>query len=277
MLVLLAIALMIYDHRSANFHQLREKAAVVIYPIQALVNAPIQLTRWLGASITAQHDLLEENAKLRAHELLLEAKLQKLLLLERENAQLKELLKSSPRAGNRVRVAQLLAVDLNPSLQQIVLDKGSSDRVYVGQPVLDAYGVLGQVINVGVLTSKVLLITDTRSAVPVQDYRNGVRAIAVGLGLSGRLALINVPSTSDIKVGDLFVSSGLGERFPVGYPVGVVAQMGQVSGNRFATITLVPSAHLDRTQQVLLAWPAMASLTKAVQKQLGKDVPKLKQ
>ncbi len=264
---------MIFDHQSKRFHQFRETLSVVSMPIQYLVSTPIKTAHWLGTSITNQRNLIEDNARLRAHELLLESKLQKLLALERENAQLRELLKSTTEVAGKVRVAQLLAVDLDPSLQQVVLDKGKHDHVYVGQPVIDAYGVLGQVIDVGLFTSKILLITDTKSAVPVQDYRNGVRAIAIGLGSSGKLALINVPYTNDIKVGDLFVASGLGLRFPVGYPVGVVSSINLVPGRRFATIKLLPSAHLDQTQQVLLAWPSKASLLKAVHAQLQQTLP----
>ncbi len=267
---------MIFDHRNHEFHLFRNKLAVVAAPIQFVVNAPIKAVHWLSMSVASKNHLLEQNAKLRAHELLLQSKLQKLLVLERENVQLRQLLKSTSQLGGRVKVSQLLAVDLDPSLRQIVIDRGLSDGVYVGQPVLDAYGIMGQVIDVGVLTSKVLLITDRHFAIPVKDHRNGIRAIAIGLGQSGELALINVPDTTDVKKGDLFVSSGLGLRFPVGYPVGVVSKLQRLPGRRFATIILIPSAHLNQTQQVLLAWPNHAALTKAVQKELAKKVSGVK-
>lgn len=273
-LILLAIILILCDQRSVFFHQeIRPKLAVISVPLQMLVNAPIKTIHWLGTSVTTEKQLLEENARLRARELLLESRLQKLLMLERENTQLKQLLQSSSHVAGHVKVAELLAVDLDPSVQQVVLDKGLDDHVYVGQPVLDAYGVMGQVINVGPLTSKVLLITDPRAAVPVQDNRNGIREVAVGLGVSRSLALINVPDTTDIKVGDLFVASGLGLRFPVGYPVGVVSAIAHIPGRRFSTITLLPSAHLDQTEQVLLAWPNMKSFTQAVRKQFQSRLP----
>ena len=268
-----AIVLMVMDHRSPGFHRFRSHLTMLVMPIQVLVNAPIKWVHWLGTGVIAQQHLLEENAGLKAHELLLESKLKKLLVLERENAQLKELLKSTAKIAGRVKVAQLLAVDLDPTVQQIVLDKGSHDHVYSGQPVLDAYGVMGQVADVGPRTSKILLITDANSAVPVKDYRNGFRAIAVGLGASQHLALIHVTGTVNIKVGDLFVTSGLGLRFPVGYPVGVVSSIKKVPGRRFMTITLIPSAHLNQTQQVILAWPNQQVLTKEVRTQLKKPLP----
>lgn len=264
---------MILDHRSASFHRFRDKLSVITIPIEFLVDSPIKLAHWVGSSIAAQHQLLAENAKLRAHELLLESKLQKLLSLERENAQLRELLKSSTEITGQVVVAQILAVDLNPSLHQIVADKGKRDKIYTGQPVLDAYGIMGQVVDVGYLTSKILLITDPRFAIPVEDSRNGIRAIAMGTGAPDKLQLINIPETSDIKVGDLFVASGLGLRFPVGYPVGIVSSVNHLLGQAFTQITLAPSAHLNQTEQILLAWPNKASMFKAVQEELNKSLP----
>lgn len=267
-LILLAIVLMSLDQRSRSFHRLRNQLAVVTTPIQFIVSIPIKLVHWLDSSVITQKTLLAENEQLRAHELLLESKLQKLISLQRENAQLRELLKSSTQITGHVVVAGLLAVDLNPAVHELVVDKGSLQRIYKGQPVLDAYGIMGQVVDVGLLTSKILLVTDARSAVPVEDSRNGIRAIAVGLGEINKLALIHVPETSQIKVGDLFVASGLGLRYPIGYPVGVVTIMQHLPGQRFAHIILKPAAHLDQTEQVLLAWPSKRSMYKAVQQEL---------
>ncbi len=267
--ILLSIALIVLDQRSLPaFKKLRENLSLIVLPVQYMVDAPIKVAYWLSDSMSSQHQLLGENARLRAHELLLESKLQKLLALEKENAQLRELLKSSSHVGGKVVVAQLLAVALDPTLQTVIVNRGTKDKVYIGQPVLDAYGVMGQVVSVGLLTSRVMLISDVKSAIPVQDYRNGVRAIAVGMGSSEKLKLINVPATSDIQQGDLFIASGLGLRYPVGYPVGIVSEMHHVPGDRFATIIMRPRAHLNQTQQVLLAWPSNAGLAKIVQKQL---------
>lgn len=260
--------------KSTFFQKVHSELSLVVLPIQYSVNAPIKLVHWIVSSVTTEQQLLADNARLRAHELLLESKLQKLLALEKENAQLRELLKTTSRIGGNVVVAQLIAVNLDPTLQQILVDKGKSDHLYVGQPVLDAYGVMGQVVSVDPLTSKVMLITDPKSAVPVRDYRNGIRSVAVGLGSSSKLALINVPDTSDIKVGDLFVSSGMGLRFPVGYPVGVVSELSHTPGKRFSTIVLEPSAHLNRAHQVLLAWPKEAALANVVKKRLKKQKTK---
>lgn len=254
-LIIGAMLLMIFDHRSPTLHSWRSQLSVVVYPIQKLVDMPIKLVYQIGNVFVSKQQVLTDNAKLRAHQLLLESKLQKLLVLERENAQLRELLKSTTRVPGQVKVAQLLAVDLIPGEQQLVLDKGSREGVFVGQPVLDAYGVMGQVISLDPLKSKILLVTDTKSAVPVQDSRNGIRSIALGMGSVGKLSLLNVTDTTDIKPGDLFVASGLGLRFPVGYPVGTVISVKHIPSQRFASIVLAPAAHLSQTQQVLLVWP----------------------
>lgn len=265
----LSIALIVVDQRVATFHAFRLRiSSTAAYPFELLVDSPVHFVRWLNTSMTSQTNLVHENEELRVREILLQSKLQKLLSLEEENAHLKQLLQSTSEISGRVAVARLLAVSLDPNLQQVILDKGSHDQVYAGQPVLDAFGVMGQVTGVGPLTSKVMLITDKMSAVPVEDYRNGVRAIAVGTGESGELALLNVPLENGIQVGDLFVTSGLGLCYPVGYPVGMVVKIEHQGDSPTEKILLSPMAHLDRTQQVVLAWLNETDLTKEVQEQL---------
>lgn len=244
----------------------------IALPIQYIVNTPIKISKWLAMSITTQHQLLSDNASLRARNFLLSARLQRLAALEQENVELRELLQSSSHVEGKVTVGQLLAVDLSPSLQQMIVNKGAKDHIYIGQPVLDAYGVVGQVVNLGYLTSKVLLLTDSHSAIPVQSSRNNVRSVAMGQGAKGTLALLNVSETTDIQIGDLWVTSGLGQRYPVGYPVGLVIEKQRVAGEHYIRVILRPVAHLDRTQQILLTWPTNASLAKVVQQQLKADL-----
>lgn len=267
---------MIIDHRLLPFHQLSTRvSASIAYPFEWTVNAPVRFVLWLNANLTSSQRLVDENAQLRADELLLQSRLQRLSALEKENAQLRLLLQSSPQVPGRVQVARLLAVDLNPNLLQMIADKGLHHHVYVGQPVLDAYGVMGQVVSVGPLTSKILLITDPHSAVPVKDERNGVRAVAEGLGVTGKLALRNVSSMTDIQVGDIFVTSGLGLRYPMGYPVGQVAAIVHSPNDQYQQVTLIPAAHLDQTEQVLLVWSNKNALFSAVQSQLKTGLPSI--
>ena len=265
----LAIVLIILDQKAPFFQKIHAGLVLVVLPFQYLVSVPVKTIHWIAINVMTQQKLIVDNARLQAHEWLLESKLQKLLVLERENTQLRSLLKFTAHIRDmHVVVAQLLAVNLDSNLQQIIVDKGIRDHIYVGQSVLDAYGVIGQVIHSSILTSKVMLISDPKSAVPVQDYRNGIRAIAIGMGSSEKLMLINVTDTNDIQQGDLFVSSGLGLRYPVGYPVGVVFDLERDPTKQFTMITLQPSAHLDQSQQVLITCPNKASLIKDIHQEL---------
>lgn len=243
------------NHQNTSFKKVRSQIAVVILPFQTIVDRPVQFYRWVENSFSSQQDILEENARLRARQIMLQAKLQRLLSLEKENAQLRELLSSSSQLSDKMIVAQLLSADLDPLTQEVVVDKGTRDGVFIGQPVLDAYGIMGQVIDVGLFTSKILLITDARSAIPVQDTRNGLRAIISGTSYSNELILLHTPTTVDVKVGDYFVTSGLGGRFPFGYPVGQVAAIKKATTERFASIIIKPAAHVDRARLVVLVWP----------------------
>ncbi len=244
------------NHQNSSFRKIRSQISVVILPLQTIVDRPVQFYHWVENSFSTQQDVLEENARLRARQIMLQAKLQKLLSLERENAQLRELLSSSTsHVSDKMVVAQLLSADLDPLTQEVVVDKGTREGVFIGQPVLDAYGIMGQVIDVGLFTSKILLITDARSAIPVQDTRNGLRAIVSGTSYSDELILLHTPTTVDVKVGDYFVTSGLGGRFPFGYPVGQVAAIKKATTERFASIIIKPAAHVDRARLVVLVWP----------------------
>jgi rod shape-determining protein MreC len=215
---------------------------------------PVHGGRMLMESITTRHDMMADNERLRAQNLLLKTRLQKFAALESENMRLRELLESSMEVGERALVADLLGVETEPSSRQVVLNKGTRHGVYLGQPVVDSDGVTGQITHVGPFTATAMLITNPKHALPVQVNRNGVRAIATGAD-GDALSLSFVPTNADIRVGDLIISSGLGGRFPAGYPVGEVKQVVRTPGVPFAKVVVMPSARLARTQQVLLLWP----------------------
>lgn len=265
LLILLSIVFIYLDHHNLRFHQFRASLEQTVSPVRNVVSKPIDWVYQMSQGLTLQKNLVEENDRLRIREILLQSQMQHLLELQRENKQLQSLLRSARNVTGRVSLAQLLAVSLDPNLHQLILDKGQDDQVYVGQPVFDAYGVMGQVVDIAPNTSKVLLVTDNRSAIPVQDYRNGIRAVIVGTGDNQTLQLINVPRLADIKQGDLFVTSGFGQRFPQGYPVGVVTDVSRQVGQEFLKVSLLPSAHLDQTQRVLLVWPGRLKIRKQVE------------
>jgi len=250
-----SLALFFLDSRLNYFAPVRSTLATVLYPIQVIAALPTDLSDWAGDFFQNREQLKSRNNKLETMQMLNSMRLQKLQALERENMRLRELLGSSFRLTERVLVAELLTIDLDPSFQQIVINKGSQDGVFLGQPVLDASGVMGQVSEVYPFSSRVVLITDPSHGIPVQINRNGVRAVATGRGLDMPLQLEHMPHNVDIREGDLLVTSGLGGRFPVGYPVGTVKYVHFPEGRAFAEIAVDPAAHLSTSRELLLVLP----------------------
>jgi rod shape-determining protein MreC len=253
--VLISVALMVVDHRFSLVKDVRSALSVVVYPIQYAVNFPLTAGGWMSESFTTRETLQQELDSLKSTHLLNAARLQKLAALETENQRLRQLLDSSFKIGERVLIAELLAVDLEPFTNQVVINKGSNHGVYDGQPLLDAHGVMGQVTQVGPLTSTVMLITDPNHAIPVAVNRNGLRAIALGTGNPDKLEIPHFPNDANIEVGDLLISTGLGGRFPGGYPVATISQIQQNPGQPFALVIATPTAKLRQSREVLLVWP----------------------
>jgi rod shape-determining protein MreC len=249
---------MTIDYRHGHLESVRSFLSTLVYPLQYVVNMPLQGGKWISQSVVTQQMLLDENGNLREEQLLLNAKLQKYNILFEENNRLRELLESSVRLGERVErvlIAELIAVEMDSSRRQIVINKGQRDKVYEGQPVVDANGIMGQVVHVNPFSSAVLLITDQTHSMPVQINRNGLRVIAVGTGQDNILLLENLPTNADIKIGDLVISSGLGRRFPRGYPVGSISNIRLEPGESFALVQVTPSANPGQSREVLLVWP----------------------
>jgi rod shape-determining protein MreC len=251
---LLSISMMVLDHRYNSLESLRSSLAVVLYPVQYLASLPVSLSESASEAFTSRGDLESERRRLHVENLELRARLQKFEALEAENMRLRGLLDSSFKVGDRVQIAELIAVEQDPFRQVVLIDKGSSSGLYEGQPVLDANAVVGQVTHITPLTANVLLITDATHALPVQVRRNGLRTIALGTGLINRLELPHLPNNADIEVGDLLTTSGLGGRFPPGYPVAQVVEVRREPGRPFAFVIAETTAHLDRLREVLLVW-----------------------
>ncbi len=213
---------------------------------------PTDTRNWLTEKWASRSRLLEENARLREKQLLLNVQLQKLTTLDAENRRLRSLLESVVNTPERVLMAELLTVDFNPYRHHILLNRGRQHGLYVGQPVLDQYGVIGQIIRADPLTSTAILITDPNHALPIQVSRTGVRTLALGSGKLHELELPHIPHNDDVKVGDVLVTSGMGGRFPRGYPVGTVTSVKFDPGSPFARIIAKPMAQLDRIREVML-------------------------
>ncbi len=254
-LVVISIVLMMVDHKKNYLSDVRKGVAVFLSPLIYVVDAPFTLTRWLGNSFSQQENLQQENERLHRQNLLLQTRQLKLNTLTAENQRLRLLLESSSGVGEKVLIAGLLAADLQFYSRRLTLDKGAQSGVYSGQPILNAHGVVGQIVEVGLYSSIAMLITDSSHAVPVQVLRNGLRALVEGRGASNRLALPYLPVSADIQVDDLLVTSGLGGVFPPNYPVAIVTSVEQDPGQTFMSISAEPLALLDSGREVLLIWP----------------------
>ena len=259
LLVLFSIVLMYLDHRQNHLDAVRKGLGAAVYPIQLIVDAPVRLWVWLGEATTSRNDLQLEVGRLKAERLLTNARLQRLTALEAENARLRALLEARSQVRDEIRVAEIMAVDANPYEHNLVIDIGSTDGVYDGQAIVDADGVVGQVIEAGLMTAQAVLISDTDHALPVEVNRNGLRTIAVGSGEIDRLDLPFLPNNADIRAGDLLVTSGLGGAFPAGYPVAVVDSVTRIPQEPFADVTAKPAAALDQVREVMLIWSAPAT------------------
>lgn len=252
---------MTLDHRFGLLKDLRSVLSVIASPVQYIVHFPVDAGEWIDESFTTREKLLSELTTLKTQQLFYDVRLQKLAALESENRRLRYLLDSTTKINERVLIAELLAVDMEPFTSQIVINKGLGANIYVGQPLLDAHGIMGQITGVNPLTSTAMLITDPNHAIPVAINRNGLRSIAIGTGSNQALNIPHLPNNADIKMGDLLVSSGLGGRFPPGYPVATITAIEIDPGQPFARISAQPMAKLQRSREVLLVWPQTAKKT----------------
>lgn len=232
----------------------RNKAVGVAEPFYRLADLPRNLREWSRTRLIGRDTLIQENERLRSELLVHQRKLQQLAFLAAENTRLRQLLNSADTLNQRVLVADLMGVAPDPNIHKVFINRGTNDGVYIGQPVVDAYGLIGQVVNASSSSSAVLLISDTSHAIPVQINRNGVRLIAEGRGSVFELGLRHVSSTLDIQEGDLLVSSGLGEIYPAGYPVATVEKITYDPGKPFADVIARPNAQLNRNRHVLLVF-----------------------
>lgn len=248
------VGLITADLRFNNLDRGRALLETLATPIYWVADLPKRWGEWTDMHIQSRSTLVEENERLRRENLVLQGRSNKMSSLQAENVRLRALLNSTALLRDDVLVAELIGVSPDPVRHQLVLNKGESDGVFVGQPLIDAHGLMGQIVEVSRYTSRALLITDATHSIPVQINRNGVRAIAEGTGALGMLEIHHVSATTDIERGDLLVSSGLGGRFPVGYPVAVVNEIERDPGQPFARIHAVPTATLDRSRHVLLVF-----------------------
>lgn len=246
--------MLVVDYRSERLSRLRSLLSVLTYPLQALASLPVDLSHSFADTVISFVELQKENRRLKEQQFVNDAKLLKLAALEKENTRLRMLLENSFQLGEQVLVAELVSVKLAPYEHTVVVNKGTRFGVHAEQPVLDANGIVGQVIRALPSSSEVMLITDPDHAIPVQVNRNGLRTIAFGTGQPNRLHLPFLANNADVVPGDLLVTSGLGGVFPAGYPVAVVDKFEARPDKSFANIYATPKADLEKSREFLIVW-----------------------
>lgn len=246
---------MIIDHRFSHLEVVRSNISVVLSPLRYLVSLPATTGSWVSEWFTAHTELLAQNNQLESDLRLLNARLQKMQVLQEENARLRSLLSSSRKLSDEVIVAELLSVDQTPYRQLIEINRGTSDGVNIGNAVIDDFGVMGQVIHANANSATTILISDPDHATPVQFIRNGVRSVAFGNGNTDQLEIRFLPATADIRIGDELVTSGLGGRFPADYPVATVTTIQEDETHGFISVLAAPRARLDSSREVLVIKP----------------------
>lgn len=259
---LLSVGLMMLDHQGRHLDKIRSILSIALYPLQAVATVPTRTGAWLIEFFRGDRAMREDYEKLRADRPLLLAKLQKYEALEAENNHFRRLLNAAERVSERALVAELLEVGPEPFTRKIVITKGAQHGVYLGQPVIDASGIMGQVTEVDPYTSRVTLITDPGHAIPVQVNRSGLRAMVFGTGQDA-LAVRYLTALADIQSGDLLVSSGIGGGFPAGYPVARVSRIDNDPNEAFLAVDAEPVARIDHNKEVLLIWPDSAAKPQA--------------
>ncbi|MDG1463411.1 MAG: rod shape-determining protein MreC [Gammaproteobacteria bacterium] len=255
LIAILCITLMVLDHQNDHLVSIRKALAVVVAPVVYLVSSPSKIGHWIADAFASRDELQTENSKFKEQLIVSSAMLQNLAALKAENVRLRALLKSTEKISTRVIIAEIVTVDTSPYRQAILINKGSDDGVKVGEALIDADGVIGQIIRDRVFSSDALLITDADHAIPVELVRNRLRSIAVGTGEVDRLSMPFLPRNADIVKGDVLVTSGLGGTFPAGYPVGVITEVRSSPGQPFLEIDAAPLAMLNRIREVLVLQP----------------------
>jgi rod shape-determining protein MreC len=251
---IVSVVVMVLDHRGGYLDTARLWMSAAASPIYAIVQTPQQAWSWVTDSFAERSRLRTENEKLDEQLRVARTQLLRFASLNEENRRLREIREASKGVSERTLIAEIVNVSVQPFRQMVVINRGADDGVFLNQPVLDAFGVVGQVMRVGKSTATLILVSDAEHAIPVQVNRNGIRSIAMGTGQAAKLSLPYLTVESDVLKGDLLVSSGLDEIFPPGYPVGIVTKVERNPADTFALVEARPLAQLDRDREVLLLW-----------------------
>ena len=253
--VVLSFILLVNDQRNNYLSILRNSIAIAIYPLQSAVEIPSRLTDWFDLRIKSKEILIKENQNLLSQQKINSSILQRYESLEQENERLKQILNAASNLDNKVEITRIISVNVNPYRHTIVIDKGERDGVYEGQVLLGTDGVMGKILHINFLRSEAILISDSDHALPVEINRNGLRTIVLGNGSYTKLDVPYIPNNADIEIGDLLVTSGLGGKFPSGYPVAKVDFIESDLSEQFYKVSAKPIAYLNQVRELMLLKP----------------------
>ncbi len=257
---LLSLVLMVQDHRGQQLEKIRAGLSLLAEPVIFVASLPARLGGGIVDWFTGAATLREQNDKLRTERQILQTQLQQYEALEQENRRLRGMLGAAARVADRAIVAEVMEANPEPFTRKIIVSKGSRDGVFVGQPVIDASGIMGQVTQVAWDHARATLLTDPGHAIPVLVVRSGLRAMVLGTGDQDQLKIPYLTAIADIREGDVLVSSGLGGTFPAGYPVAQVTRIVNDPNESFLTISARPAARIGHGTQALLIWPGTKPL-----------------
>ena len=252
LIFILSSGMMYLDFQGNYTDRLRSYLSVTLLPIQVAANAPKKIINNLKNKLNDRESILTENQLLKKENIQLYSKVQQTYKLEAENKRLFELLKAKPEDGKSFIFADIISVNQDNDKHQIIINKGSMDGIELGAAIADSKGIIGHIFRDQVLASEVLLISDPEHAIPIEIARNGLRAIAIGIGSYDEIILNNLPNNSDIKINDVLITSGLGGRYPEGYPVAIISNIERVKGDSYLSIGAKPIANLKNINEVLV-------------------------
>ena len=248
--IILSCVLMYQDYQGTYTVKLRSYLSASLYPIQYLINLPNNLRENFYENFLIREQIISQNQKLKEENLNLKSQMQQIYRLESENKRLYELIDSKPKTENTYLFADIISTSKTLYKHQILINRGSRDGIELGSSIVNADGIVGHVIRDQIFASEVLLISDLEHAIPVEIVRTGLRTIAVGTGEFNSLRINTLPTNSDLKKEDIIITSGLGGRYPEGFPVGTVKEITADAGNPFLEVEILPFANLKTINEV---------------------------
>ena len=259
--LILSFGLIYLDHKDQYLNKVRSYISATIYPLYVATNAPKNIFLNLKESMGQRENIVLENQRLKTENIALSSKIQKIYKLEKENRRLHELLDSKPKSEDVFVLAEIIAENPDPFKHRIIINKGSKENVQVNQSAADSKGIIGHIFRDQIFGSEVLLITDPEHAIPIEVARTGLRSIALGTGSYEEIQFSFLAANTDIQKGDILLTSGLGEQYPSGYPVGVIEQVSVIEGEPFLEVLAKPFAKLTNINEV---WVIQRAVDQAI-------------